>query len=181
MRSLIGLAVLLKLLVWMFIVTVCSICRGDEGLLNDTVIHYGVPKNPGLTLSSIEEPIFKFKEPERLAAFVAAMDATDLPKISPNEKRMYLASLRLANVVGLDNQHQRILIAVALRWQAQGMTNPVATAWQNRWKQEKYTDEQLFVTITDDELDLLYKQVLIDQGFIEGQVDDKDVYKILFR
>lgn len=176
MKSLIALSVVF----WMLLVAV-SVCNADEGLLSDTAIHYGVPQNPGLTLSSIEEPIFKFKEPERLAAFVAAMDAASLPKISPNEKKMYLASLRLANVVGLDRQHQRILIAVALRWQAQGMTNPVATAWQNRWKQEKYTDEQLFVTVTDDELDLLYKQVLIDQGLVKGQVDDKDVYKILFR
>lgn len=176
MKSLIALSVVF----WMLLVAV-AVCNADEGLLSDTVIHYGVPKNPGLTLSSIEEPIFKFKEPERLAAFVAAMDATDLPKISPNEKRMYLASLRLANVVGLDNQHQRILIAVALRWQAQGMTNPIATAWQNRWKHEKYTDEQLFVTVTDDELNLLYKQVLIDQGLVKGRVDNKDVYKILYK
>jgi hypothetical protein len=176
-RALLSLSVVF----WLLIV-VAAVCKGDEGLLEDAVIHYNVPKNPGLTLSLIEEPIFRYNKPECLGAFVSAMEATDLPKISPNEKKMYLASLKLADVLYLDSSHQRILIAVALRWQVQGMTNPIATAWKTRWKREtKYTEEQLFVTVTDDELDLLYKQVLIDQGFVSGTVDNKDVYKILYK
>lgn len=167
--------------VFWLLVAVAAVCKGDEGLLEDAVIHYGVPKDPGLTLSSIEEPIFRYNKPECLGAFVSAMEATDLPKISPNEKKMYLASLKLADVLYLDSSHQRILIAVALRWQVQGMTNPIATAWKIRWKREKFTEEQLFVTVTDDELDLLYKQVLIDQGLVSGTLDNKAVYKILHK
>jgi len=176
-RSLIALSVMF----WgLLVVTGEAQTRADVDALIRSAprLQYGVPKNPGLTLSTIEEPIFVFNKPERLAAFVAAMEATDLPKVSPREKEVYLASLRLADTMNR-NQHQKILIAVALRWQSQGMTNPIATAWYNRWSPDEYTDEQLFVPVLDKELDLLYKQVLIDQGFVAGQVDNRDVYKIL--
>jgi len=94
-------------------------------------------------------------------AYADAMQLAKPPFTDVTERQwnMYIASLKLANVQ-YETKHRRVLLAVAISWHERGVTNPVGA--------RLCAFEEGMSLVTEEELDKLYLQVLVEQGLVAG-------------
>ena len=106
------------------------------------------------------------------ATILAITDRLEAPRFSSEKEVAYAlhpvkkldtwaASCRLATIQGND-RHKSVLVAVAIRWQACGLENPIAKAMEF---------QNFGYIVSPVELEQLYRQVLTEQGMLPGDGD----------
>lgn len=104
---------------------------------------------------------------ERVSVYVDATKVAVGGKVSELSFDRWSASIRLA-AVQREDKHLRVLIAVTNAWHKQGIPNPVAKAMEE--------DDQY---VSGEQLELLYRQVLVEQGMNSMHADKPEIWDLL--
>lgn len=116
-----------------------------------------------------EKIIGKYGTVDRIAVYVDATKVAVSGMVSEHSFDTWSASIRLAAVQQEDN-HLRVLIGIANAWHKKGIPNPVAKAM------ERMTG----TNVSGEQLELLYRQVLLEQGIKSIMHEDNpEIWELL--
>lgn len=118
----------------------------------------GVLAQNKVPTSSMTDRIFHAVDPGRGIIYADGVRVAVQGKLAQTESDMFVTSFKLA-AVQHESRHRQVLIAVAIRWHANGIQNPVGMKYQSEFANKP---------VSDDDLILLYRQVLMEQGLVES-------------